>query len=248
LSHGCWQEVVQVPVTRVLPLPDEVDFEAGAALPLNYLTGLFALVRRGRAGVGETLLVHGAAGGLGTAVVQLERALGLRVVAVVGDPAKREFALCAGAHEAVVADGWLAAVRDLLGERAVDLVLDPVGGDRMTDSLRLLAPEGRLLVLGFTRGDIPTVKVNRLLLGNTAVVGVASREFFDQRPTVAAELWRHLTELLQAGELPAPLVQVYPFRDARAALHTIARRQARGKVVLSRRVTGRPSKPGDLPT
>jgi NADPH2:quinone reductase len=248
VSYGCWQEIVRVPAARVLPLPDDVDFEAGAALPLNYLTGLFALVRRGRARAGERLLVHGAAGGVGTAAVQLGRALGLRVVAVVGDPAKREFALRAGAHEAVLAEGWPAAVRDLLGERAVDLVLDPVGGDRMTDSLRLLAPEGRLLVLGFTGGDIPTVKVNRLLLGNTAVVGVASREFFDQQPALAGELWTHLTDLLHTGALSAPPVQVYPFQNARDALYAIARRQALGKVVLSRRLAARPPDPGDLPT
>ena len=141
LSHGCWQEVVSAPPERVLALPDDMGFEAGAAAPLNYLTGLFALVRRARAQAGETLLVHGAAGGVGTAALQLGRALGLRTVAVVGDEAKREFALRRGAHHAVLSRGWLAAVRDLLGERAVDIVVNPVGGDRMTDSLRSLGPE-----------------------------------------------------------------------------------------------------------
>ena len=194
LSHGCWQEVISAPAERVLPLPDGMSFEAGAAAPLNYLTGLFALVRRARARAGETLLIHGAAGGVGTAAVQLGRALGLRTVAVVGDEAKQEFALRCGADHALLSDGWLAAVRDLLGERAVDIVVDPVGGDRMTDSLRSLAPEGRLLVLGFSAGEIPVVKVNRLLLGNTGVLGVASREFFEQRPETVAELWAQLTE------------------------------------------------------
>jgi NADPH2:quinone reductase len=175
VSYGCWQEVVTAPAERVLPLPDDVSFETGAALPLNYLTGLFALIRRAAAQAGETLLVHGAAGGVGTAAVQLGRALGLRTIAVVGDETKKQFALQSGAHHAVLSGGWLGAVRELLGERAVDVVVDPVGGDRTTDSLRSLAPEGRLLVLGFTAGQIPTVKVNRLLLGNTAVLGAASR-------------------------------------------------------------------------
>src|SRR5689334_24074580 len=238
VPYGCWQEVINVPPERVLPLPDGMSFEAGAAAPLNYLTGLFALVRRARALAGETLLVHGAAGGVGTAAVQLGKALGLRTIAVAGDEAKREFALRCGADHAVLSDGWLAAVRDLLGERAVDIVVDPVGSDRMTDSLRSLAPEGRLLVLGFAGGEIPMVKVNRLLLGNTGVLGVASREFFEQRPELVAELWGQLTELWRTGALGDPPVEAYPFADARGALRAIADRRALGKVVLSRSASG----------
>jgi NADPH2:quinone reductase len=236
VPHGCWQEVISVPPERVLPLPDGMSFEAAAAAPLNYLTGLFALVRRARALAGETLLVHGAAGGVGTAAVQLGKALGLRTIAVAGDSAKREFALRCGADHAVLSDGWLAAVREVLGERAVDIVLDPVGSDRMTDSLRSLAPEGRLLVLGFAGGEIPVVKVNRLLLGNTGVLGVASREFFEQRPALVAELWEQLMELWRTRMLADPPVEAYPFADARAALRAIAERRAVGKVVLSRSV------------
>jgi NADPH:quinone reductase len=234
LSHGCWQEVIRAPAERVLPLPDDMGFEAGAAAPLNYLTGLFALARRARARAGETLLVHGAAGGVGTAAIQLGGALGLRTIAVAGDEAKRKFALRCGAQHAVLSHGWLAAVRDLLGERAVDIVVDPVGGDRMTDSLRILAPEGRLLVLGFTAGEIPVVKVNRLLLGNTGVLGVASREFFEQQPATVAELWAQLMDLRRTGALPDPPVRPYPFADARGALRAIEQRKATGKVVLSR--------------
>jgi NADPH2:quinone reductase len=233
VPHGCWQEVISVPPERVLPLPDAMSFEAAAAAPLNYLTGLFALVRRARVLAGETLLVHGAAGGIGTAAVQLGKALGLRTIAVVADSAKREFALRCGADHAVLSDGWLAAVREVLGERAVDIVLDPVGSDRMTDSLRSLAPEGRLLVLGFAGGEIPVVKVNRLLLGNTGVLGVASREFFEQRPALVAELWEQLMELWRTRMLADPPVEAYPFADARAALRAIAERRALGKVVLS---------------
>jgi NADPH2:quinone reductase len=234
LPYGCWQEVIAAPAERVLPLPEDMSLEAGAAAPLNYLTGLFALERRARAQAGETLLVHGAAGGVGTAAIQLGRALGLRTVAVASDEAKREFALRCGAHHAVLSDGWLAAVRELLGDRAVDIVVDPVGGDRMTDSLRSLAPEGRLLVLGFTGGEIPTVKVNRLLLGNTGVLGVASREFFEQDPALVAQLWGRLIDLRHTGALPDPPVLLYPFADARGALRAIADRQAQGKIVLSR--------------
>src|SRR6266702_8403880 len=240
VPYGCWQEVISVPDERVLPLPDEMSFEAGAAAALNGLTVLFALVRRAGAQPGETLLVHGAAGGVGTAAVQLGKALGLRTIAVAGDEAKREFALRCGADHAVLSagrlgDGWLAAVREVLGERAVDIVLDPVGSDRMTDSLRSLAPEGRLLVLGFAGGEIPVVKVNRLLLGNTGVLGVASREFFEQRPGLVAGLWTELMERREAGARADPPFEAYPFADDRGALRAIAGRKARGKVVLSRR-------------
>ncbi len=234
-----------MPPERVLPLPDGMSFEAGAAAPLNYLTGMFALVRRARAQAGETLLVHGAAGGVGTAAVQLGKALGLRTIAVTADEVRRDFALRCGADHAVLSDGWLAAVRDLLGERAVDIVVDPVGSDRMTDSLRSLAPEGRLLVLGFAGGEIPVVKVNRLLLGNTGVLGVASREFFEQHPALVAELWGQLMELRRTGALADPPVEVFPFADARGALRAIAGRRAQGKVVLSRSVLAGSGRAGE---
>src|SRR5580658_3026287 len=234
LDYGCWQEVVSVPAERVLPLPDGMSFEAGAAAPLNYLTALFVLDRRAHAQPGDTLLVHGAAGGVGTAAIQLGRALGLRTIAVVSDEAKQDFALRCGAHHAVLSDGWLAAVRDLTGERTVDIVIDPVGGDRMTDSLRSLAPEGRVVVVGFSEGEIPIVKVNRLLLGNTGVLGAASREFFGQQPATVAGLWAQLSKLRRAGTLPDPPVQPFPFAEARSALRAIADRKAQGKIVLSR--------------
>ncbi|MCA1836588.1 MAG: zinc-binding dehydrogenase, partial [Actinobacteria bacterium] len=181
------------------------------------------------------LLVHGGAGGLGVAALQLGRALGLRTIAVTSDDGKRDFAMRCGAHHAVLSNGWLDAVRAVVGDRAVDIVVDPVGGDRMTDSLRALAPEGRLLVLGFTAGEIPTVKVNRLLLGNTGVLGVGSRELFERQPLMVRDLWTRLRKLWATRVLADPPVEVYPFTDARSALQAIAARQVKGKGVLSRR-------------
>nr|WP_228431105.1 NADPH:quinone oxidoreductase family protein [Baekduia soli] len=244
VSHGCWQEVLSAPPERVLRLPDEMSLEAGAAAPLNGLTVLLALETRAQARPGETLLVHGAAGGVGTAAIQLGRALGLRTIAVVSDEAKRAVALRSGAEHAVLDDGWLAAVRELIGDRAVDIVLDPVGGDRMTDSLRSLAPQGRVLVVGFSAGEIPTVKVNRLLLANTTVIGAASREYFEHHPESVANLWARLTELRQTAQLPDPPVRPYPFADAQGALRAIVEREATGKVVLSRQLSnGQPRHP-----
>jgi NADPH2:quinone reductase len=231
-SHGCWQQVLAADPRWILPLPDDMSFEAGAAAPLNYLTGLFALQRRGGAQPGETLLVHGAAGGVGSAAIALGRALGLQTIAVTSDNRKREFALDAGAHHAVLREGWLDTVRELVGDTAVDIVLDPVG-DQTTDSLRALAPEGRLLVLGFTAGEIPTVKTNRLLLGNIGVLGVASREFFELQPGRVRDLWSHLLELRRTAGLPDPPVEIHAFTDAREALQAVAERRTRGKNVLT---------------
>jgi NADPH:quinone reductase len=169
---GAFAEWAAVPVDRVVPLPDEVGFRAGACLPMNYFTAHFTLRTRGGLQKGQTVLVHGAAGGVGTAVTQLAAAWGARVLGVVSTAAKAEVARSAGCAEVVLAEGFRDAVRDLTGGAGVDLVVDPVGGDRFTDSLRCLRPLGKLLVVGFTAGDIPTVRVNRLLLNNIDVVGV----------------------------------------------------------------------------
>jgi NADPH2:quinone reductase len=177
--------------------------------------------------------VHGAAGGVGTAAVQLAVALGARVVAVVSSPEKAAVATAAGAHETVPADGFLARVKELTGGAGVDVVVDPVGGDRFTDSLRSLRPEGRLLVIGFTGGEIPTVRVNRLLLNNIAVVGVGWGAFWTgKRPEYPREQWDDLLPLLRTGRIDPPIGRVYPLAEAAAALAEIDERRAAGKVVL----------------
>ncbi|MBY0276357.1 NADPH:quinone oxidoreductase family protein [Candidatus Binatia bacterium] len=229
---GAFQEVVATHPGAVFPLPERISFEAGAALPMNYLTVVFALVRRGRLKAGETVLVHGAAGGVGSAGVQVAKAFGARVLAVVSTDAKRKIAEQAGADEVVLADGFLAAVKSLTNGRGVDVVLDPVGGDRFTDSLRSLAPEGRLLVVGFTGGEIPTVKVNRLLLNNVDVVGVGLGAFVMHEPALLQNEWARLVPHLEAGRLDPPLGAVYPLADAARALTEMEERRAIGKLVL----------------
>ena len=225
-------ELVAVDPALVFPLPDGLSFRAGAALPMNYFTVEFALARRGRLRPGETVLVHGAAGGVGTAAVQLAKALGARVIAVVSNDAKAVVARQAGADDVVPAEGFLDSAKELTGGRGVDVVLDPVGGDRFTDSLRSLAPEGRLLVVGFTGGDIPTVKVNRLLLNNTEVVGVGWGEFALRRPGFLQEQWAALLPHLESGALDPPIGSVYPLERAGEALVELDERRATGKVLL----------------
>lgn len=229
---GGFQELVSVHPQSVFPLPERISFEAGAALPMNYLTVHFGLVRRGRLRAGETVLVHGAAGGVGSAAVQVAKALGARAIAVVSSDAKRKIAEQAGADDVILAEGFLAAAKSLTGGRGVDVVLDPVGGDRFTDSLRSLAPEGRLLVVGFTAGEIPTVKVNRLLLNNVDVVGVGLGAFVMREPALLQNEWAMLMPHLEAGRLDPPIGGVYPLAEAARALSEMDARQAMGKIVL----------------
>jgi NADPH2:quinone reductase len=227
---GAFAEVVAVNADHVLPLPDEVGFAAGACLPMNYLTAHFALVVRGHLREGQRVLVHGAAGGVGTACVQLAAALGAHVVAVVSTDAKADVARAAGAHDTVLVDGFRDAVKAL---GAVDLVVDPVGGDRFTDSLRSLAPEGRLLVIGFTAGDIPTVRVNRLLLNNIDVVGVGWGAYALGRPGYLAGQWAELEPHLRKGTLNPVISAELPLERAGEALDLIDSRTVTGKVVLT---------------
>jgi NADPH:quinone reductase len=233
---GGFAEVVEVDPTMAFPLPDAVTYEQGAALPMNYLTCHFALRERGRLRDGETVLVHGAAGGIGTAAVQLAAAWGARVIAVVSSHDKEDVARAAGAHEVVLADGFRDAVADLTSRRGVDLVVDPVGGDRFTDSLRSLAPGGRLLVIGFTAGSIPEVRVNRLLLGNLSVVGVGWGAWWTGRggpgPAFLRHQWDELVPLLESGAVDPVIGEVRDLDDVVAALTAVDERRATGKILL----------------
>jgi NADPH:quinone reductase len=231
---GAMAEVVALPEDRVFKLPDNVSFEAGAGLLFNDLTMHHALRTRGRLAEGETVLVHGAAGGIGTSTLRLAPAWGAsRVIAVVSTEEKIPVAEAAGATDVVLVDGFKDAVKGLTDGRGVDIVVDPVGGDRFTDSLRSLAPGGRLLVIGFTGGDIPTVKVNRLLLNNVDAVGVGWGAWTLTHPGYLAEQWGELEQLLASGAVSAPEPQVFPFERAADAIAALEDRSAKGKVVVA---------------
>ena len=230
---GAMAETAVLGADRVFPLPDNISFESGAGLLFNDLTVYFALTTRGRLSAGESVLVHGAAGGIGTSTLRLAPALGAsRVIAVVSTEEKMDVARAAGATDVVLADGFKDAVAELTGGKGVDIVMDPVGGDRFTDSLRSLAPAGRLLVVGFTGGEIPTVKVNRLLLNNIDVVGVGWGAWTMTHPGSLTEQWEGLADLLTSGRLAPPQPEVYPFEQAAAAVSALENRTAKGKVVV----------------
>ena len=226
------EEAVADPATMV-PVPDSVDFAAAAGLVVNYQTAWFTLARRARLQPGEQVLVQGAGGGLGVAVIQVARALGARVIGVAATPAKAAMAEAAGADAVVDAgEGWPDAVRAHSGG-GVDVVVDPVGSDRFLDSLRVLRPEGRLVVVGFAGGSIPEVKVNRLLLRNIGVLGAAWREFLETDPGFVAEAAAALNGLVADGRLNPLVGATYPLEDGAAALRDLADRRAVGKLVLT---------------
>jgi NADPH:quinone reductase len=229
---GAWAEVAVAPDFLTFKLSDELDFAQGAGLILNYHTAYFSLKHRGRLSEGETVLVHGAAGGIGTAALQLVRAYGARSIAVVSSEEKAAVAKAAGAEDVVMAAGFREQVAALTGGAGVDMVVDPVGGDRFTDSLRSLATGGRLLVIGFAGGEIPTVKVNRLLLNNIGVVGVGWGAYVGKHPEYPRYQWQELLPLLEAGQLVPPIGTAYPLADAALALADMEERRAKARSVL----------------
>jgi NADPH2:quinone reductase len=229
---GGFAEVAVAPEFLAFKLPDELDFEQGAALVLNYHTAWFSLKLRGRLESGETVLVHGAAGGVGTAALQVAKGLGARTIAVVSTEEKEAVARAAGADEVVRSDGpWKDQVKELSGG-GVDVVLDPVGGDRFTDSLRSLGEGGRLVVVGFTGGSIPEVKVNRLLLNNTEVIGAGWGAYVMGKPDLNREIGAGIQGLISEGFVRPVIGARFPLERAAEALKLIDERGATGKVVL----------------
>ncbi|MBF6137881.1 NADPH:quinone oxidoreductase family protein [Nocardia otitidiscaviarum] len=236
LLGNAMAEVAVAPVDMVFTLPDNISLQSGAGVLFNDLTVHFCLRNRGRLAAGETVLVHGAAGGIGTSTLRMAQALGAgRVIAVVSTEEKAEVARANGATDVVLTDGWLAAVKDLTGSRGVDIVLDPVGGDRFTDSIRSLASGGRLLVVGFTAGEIPTVKVNRLLLKNVEVVGAAWGEWAMSHPGYLQGQWAEVEPLLANGKILPPEPVLYTLDHAAEAVAALDKRTATGKVVVTLR-------------
>jgi NADPH:quinone reductase len=229
---GGFAEVAVAPPWMTFALSDELDFAQGAALILNYHTAYFALKLRGRLSEGETVLVHGAAGGVGTASLQVAKGLGARTIAVVSSDEKERVARDAGADEVVRSDGpWKDQAKELSGG-GVDVVLDPVGGDRFTDSLRSLREGGRAVVVGFTGGSIPEVRVNRLLLNNIEVVGAGWGAYAMGKPDRNREIGAGVTRLADAGFVRPIVGDRFPFERAADALRAIDERRATGKVVL----------------
>lgn len=232
-ARGCWSERIAAPPDQVFPLPDRLTMGQGAGLLMNYHTAHFGLIRRGRLRLGETLLVHGAAGGVGSAAIQVGRAVGAHVVAVVSDQRKEEAARRLGAESCVRAgEGWLNRVR-AVAPAGVDVIFDPVAGDTFDDSVRALAPEGRLVIIGFAGGSIPTLAMNRVLFRNIDIVGAAWGAFLEKHPEIRRPTHEELLTMTEQGYVDPLVGDALPLERAADAMRLIADRRAIGKVVLT---------------
>lgn len=231
---GGFAERALVPAGAAWRLPDAMGFAEGAALPIVYPTSYAGLVLRAGLRPGETLLVHAAAGGVGVAAVQIGRALGARVLATAGGREKLDVARRAGADVGIDyrSEDFVARVLEETGGRGADVIYDSVGGDVFERSLKCIAWNGRLLVIGFAGGEIPSVKLNRILLKNIAVVGLHWGAYAKHEPERIPETMQALLALHEKGAIRPEIYRSYPLAEAGAALAALGSRETWGKVVL----------------
>jgi NADPH2:quinone reductase len=222
-------------VARVQAVPDAMAPADAVALGIAYQTAYLALVDRARVAAGESVLVTAAAGGVGIATLQLARILGARVIAGVGDDKKAELCRAHGAHEVLVTrgEGWHERVRELTGGRGADVICESVGGAALDESLRCIAWNGRLIVVGFSSGDIPSVKLNRVMLKHVAVVGLNLNGYQEHEPATLRAANARLFELYAEGALRPLIHSLRPLREAAQALSELAARGTAGKLVLT---------------
>ncbi|MBX4171491.1 NADPH:quinone oxidoreductase family protein [Rhodococcus pyridinivorans] len=236
--QGGFAEQVAVPLNSIVPIPDSIDFESAAAMVVNYHTVHFALARRGGVRPGETVLVLGAAGGIGTAAVQVAKGLGAQVIAGVRTFGQADIATAAGAPETIILqEGFAETVREMTGGRGVDVVLDPLGDWLFDEAVRTLAPEGRLLVVGFAAGTIPQLKVNRLLLRNISVVGVAFGAFLALDHKLMTQQAASLEQMVAEGDINPQIGARFGFEELPRALHRLDKGEIKGKAVVVPRWT-----------
>lgn len=232
---GGFAERAVVPARGAYRMPEGMSFEQGAAFPIIYPTAYAGLVHRGRLREGETLLVHAAAGGVGSAAVQIGNALGARVIATAGGPEKCEVALRAGADVAIdyAREDFVARVKEETGGRGADVIYDSVGGDVFEGSLKCIAWNGRLVVIGFAGGTIPKVAANRILLKNIEVTGLHWGAYVQHQPASIGEVFDALFALYEAGSIRPLVFRAYPLEEASQALVDLGSRRTWGKVVLA---------------
>jgi NADPH2:quinone reductase len=234
VQWGAYADRVVAPAERVFAIPDPMNFETAAAFGLVYQTSYCALVHRAQLRPGEWLLVHGAAGGVGLAAVQIGKALGARVIATASTAAKLEIARQSGADVLVdySTEDWVERVKAATGGEGADVIYDPVGGDVFDGSSKCIAFEGRILTIGFAGGRIPSIAVNRILLKNISVVGVHWGTYQRRGSPLVDEWMEALFRLYDKGALRPVVYRTYPLRDAARALDALATRESHGKVVL----------------
>jgi NADPH2:quinone reductase len=234
LAYGGFASTVVAPKERVFPMPEGMRFEDAAALGVVYQTSYVALVPRAGLKPGETLLVHAAAGGVGLAAVQIGVALGARVIGTAGTADKLELVKENGAHTVINyrEEDFVERVKELTDGRGADVIYDPVGGDTFDRSLKCIAFDGRLLVIGFASGTIPLARMNRVLLKNISLVGLHWGLYFEKDPAVVRDAQQAIFDLHHEGKINPVISATYPLPEATAALDALGARKTTGKVVL----------------
>lgn len=233
-TGGGFADEIVLPQERVFRIPASMSFEEAAAVPVVYGTSLYALKQKGNLKPGETLLVLGAAGGVGLATVHLGKAMGARVIAAASTDAKRQLTLEHGADFAIdyTQPGWREQVKELTGGKGADVVYDPVGGDAFDEAVRCIGFNGRYLVIGFTAGRIPTLKVNMPLVKGYDLCGVRYDVFRDGWWPEARANMEQVLSLYEQGKIRPLVSATYPLANAVEAMRSITARQITGKVVL----------------
>lgn len=235
---GGFAERVRVPCQSIVSVPAAIDSTTAAGMLVNYHTAHFALTRRGQLDDRDDLLVLGAAGGIGTAAVQVAKGLGARVIGGVASEEQRATAETAGAdHVLLLEPGFAGAVKELTRGRGVSLVLDPLGDWLFGEAIRALAPEGRILIVGFAAGQVPSLSVNRLLLRNVSAVGVAWGAFLELDPDLMASAASSLNRMVTAGAVRPLIAERFSFEEIPLALARLGKGQIQGKAVAERRPT-----------
>lgn len=218
------------------PIPDGMSYEDAAALTVNYQTAYFALKLRARLQPGEVLLVHGGAGGVGTAAIQIGKTLGAEVIATASTKEKLEVCSQCGADHLVnyKDDDFAKAVKSITEQRGADVIFDPVGGDVFTQSTRCIAFGGRLVVIGFASGNIPSLKINRLLVKNFDAIGLYWGNYQFKQPALIAAAQEELCTWYTEGKIKPVIYEAYPFEELPDGLAALKERRSYGKVVLTR--------------
>jgi NADPH2:quinone reductase len=234
IELGAYAERAVADDTRVFAIPDTMSYEEAAAFALVNQTSYSALVHRAQMQPGEWLLVHAAAGGVGLAAVQIGKALGARVIATAGTAAKLEIARQSGADVLVDyrTEDWVERVKRVTDGHGADVIYDPVGGDVFDGSSKCIAFEGRLLVVGFAGGRIPSIAANRILLKNMSVVGVHWGMYQTLGSPLVDQWMSALLTMYGKGQVWPVIYKTYPLAEAARALAAIASRESYGKVIL----------------
>ncbi|MFJ2239968.1 NADPH:quinone oxidoreductase family protein [Streptomyces sp. NPDC087859] len=234
LPHGGFAEYAVADAAGLLPAPESLDDAEAAALHIGYQTGWFGLHRRARLEAGETLLVHAAAGGVGSAAVQLGKAAGATVIGVVGGADKAAVAREMGCDVVIDrrAENVIAAVKEATGGRGADVVYDPVGGEAYTQSTKVVAFEGRIVVVGFASGTIPSPGLNHALVKNYAILGLHWGLYNTKNPKLVQHCHEQLTELAARGAIKPLVSERVPLSEAAAAVQRVGAGVTTGRVAV----------------